>query len=337
MSALAADSGRIVQMASAFYESCVLFSASDLGIFGTIARVGECSSDAVASACGLNGRGARLLLDACVALGLLEKNGQRYRNTPAASRFLVPGAPGDLSGAIRYNRDVYPLWYRLAEMTKTGRPVERPEVHLGEDPERTRTFVLAMHGRAMGIGRAVVPQLELAGRRKLLDVGGGPGTYSMLIARANPGLRCTVLDLPGVVNVAGELIRREGMAGCVETMAGDYHAAPFPGGNDAVIFFGVLHQEPADVIQDLLRRAYAALAPGGVVYVLDMMTDASYTRPAFSALFAVNMALTTTNGWVFSDADIEAWITSAGFAEFTCRPLPPPMPHWLAYGRKPTA
>ena len=97
--------------------------------------------------------------------------------------FLVPGAPGDLSGAIRYNRDVYTAWGRLAEMVRTGRPVERPEVHLGEDGERTRTFVLSMHGRALGIGRSVVPQLKLAGRKKLFDVGGGPGTYSVLIAQ----------------------------------------------------------------------------------------------------------------------------------------------------------
>jgi len=330
-----ADPGRIVGMASSFYESCVLFAACDLGIFATLAREGACGAGALAAACGLNARGARLLLDACAAVGLLEKTGALYRNSPAAGAFLVPGAPGDLSGAIRYNRDVYPLWGRLAEMARSGAPVEPPAVHLGEDPERTRTFVLAMHGRAMGIGRAVVPMLGLAGCRRLLDVGGGPGTYSTLIARANPGIRCTVIDLPGVVSVARELIQSEGMAERVATIAGDYHTTPFPAGNDAVILFGMLHQEAPDAIEDLLRRAQAALVPGGRVYVLDLMTDATYTRPAFSALFAVNMALTTTSGWVFSDADLQGWMAAAGFADFACRPLPPPMPHWLASARKP--
>ncbi len=239
-----------------------------------------------------------------------------------------------MSGAIRYNRDVYGAWGRLKEMAVSGKPVERPETHLGEDEERTRTFVLAMHGRALGIGRAVVPLLDLAKCRKLLDVGGGPGTYSALIAQAYPGIECTVIDLPEVVKTAAALIGQAGMSGRVKTLAGDYHTVSFPGGNDAVLFFGVLHQEKEEAVRDLLRRAYEALTPGGLVYVLDMMTDASRTRPKFSALFSVNMALTTDNGWVFSDEDLEGWLADAGFRDFSSRPLPPPMPHRLAWARK---
>ena len=326
---------RIMDMASAFYESSLLFASSDLGIFRTLAELGEADASTVAVACGLNLRGARLLLDACVAVGLLYKTGDIYRNTPEASAFLVPGSPADLSGAIRYNRDVYNAWGKLAEMVRSGRPVERPELHLGEDPERTRTFVLAMHGRALAIGQAVIPHLDLSSRRKLLDVGGGPGTYSMLIARAFPEIKCTVLDLHEIVRIADELIVRSGTQSCVQTLAGDYHKAEFPQENDVVIFFGVLHQEePAD-IRDLLRRAHAALVPGGSLYILDMMTDSTHTQPKFSALFALNMALTTPHGWVFSEDELKEWLTEAGFQGFHCRPLPPPMPHWLASAVKP--
>ena len=196
------DPNRIVDMASAFYESCVLFAASDLGIFGKLAGRGDADLETIIAACGLDRRGGRILLDACVALGLLEKKDGYYRNSPEAALFLVPGSPADLSGAIRYNRDVYGAWGRLKEMALTGKPVERPETHLGEDRERTRTFVMAMHGRALGIGRAVVPLLDLAGCRKVLDVGGGPGTYSILIAQAHPGVDCVVFDLAGVVEIA---------------------------------------------------------------------------------------------------------------------------------------
>jgi len=329
------DPNRIVDMASAFYESAVLFAASDLGIFKTLAERGPSDLETVASACGLDRRGGRLLLDACVALGLLEKEEGRYKNTPEAALFLVPGSPADLSGAIRYNRDVYGAWGRLKEMALTGRSVEKPEIHLGDDPDRTRTFVLAMHGRALGIGRAVVPLLDLAGRRRVLDVGGGPGTYSVLIAEAHPGLECVVLDLAPVAAIAAEIIGRAGLAGRVRTLAGDYHATAFPGGFDAVLFFGVLHQEEPEAIRGLLRRAHDALAPGGLVYVLDMMTDPSRARPKFSALFGVNMALTAENGWVFSDEDLASWLAEAGFRDLSIRPLGPPMPHWLASARKP--
>jgi SAM-dependent methyltransferase len=329
------DPGKITGMASAFYDSCVLFTASDLGVFTKLAELKKADAPAIAHACKLDEHGTRLLLDACVALGLLSKEGKLYSNSAEAAMFLVPGSPADLSKAIRYNRDVYPAWGKLRELVQTGKPVEQPQIHLGGDEERTRTFVLSMHGRAMGIGRAVVPQLRLEGLRKLLDVGGGPGTYSMLIAERNPDIECVVLDLPGVVKVADELIRERGMGKRVKTLAGDYHSTAFPKGLDAIIFFGVLHQESPDAICDLFRKAYDSLAPGGLIYVLDMMTNAGHTAPKFSALFAVNMALTTENGWVFSDEELAGWLKQIGFTSFECNPLPPPMPHWLASAKKP--
>ncbi|OGD22892.1 MAG: hypothetical protein A2Y69_13830 [Candidatus Aminicenantes bacterium RBG_13_59_9] len=325
---------RLVEMASAFYESSVLFAASDLGIFAKLAELGEADARTISAVSRLDPRGARLLLDACVALELLVKKGDRYQNSPEAAAFLVPGAPADLSGAIRYNRDVYGAWGKLKELVKTGKPVERAELHLGEDPERTRTFVLAMHGRAMGIGQAVIPLLDLDGRKAVLDVGGGPGTYSILIARAFQQVRCTVIDLPEVARIADEIISQAGVGNRVRTLAGDYHTLPFPADQDTVVFFGVLHQEDPAAIQDLFRRAYGAMLPGGRIYVLDMMTDASHARPKFSALFGLNMALTTPHGWVFSDDELKGWLKEAGLTDFNCRPLPPPMPHWLATARK---
>lgn len=328
------DPRRILEITSAFYDSCVLFSASDLGVFAYLAEKGSADAAAVADGCSLSERGCRLLLDGCVALGLLAKQDGKYSNTPEVAMFLVPGAPGDLSRAIRYNRDVYPAWGKLSEFVKTGEPVEKPEIHLGEDPDRTRAFVLSMHGRALGIGRAVVPNIDLSGRKQLLDVGGGPGAYSTLIAQHNPEIACTMIDLPAVATIADELIEEAGVADRVKTIKGDYHTTDFPGGNDAVIFFGVLHQESPEDIVALFKKAYDALNPGGIVYVMDMMTDATHAAPKFSSLFAVNMALTTVNGWVFSDEELKGWLGEAGLTGFSCNPLPPPMPHWLAVAEK---
>lgn len=328
------DPSRILQMASAFYDSCVLFSAADLGVFDFLAKQPGAGAEEVAHGCGLDLRGCRLLLDGCAALKLLEKQGESYRNAAETASFLVAGSPSDLSKAIRYNRDVYEAWGRLKDFARTGKPVERPELHLGDDPGRTRAFVLSMHGRALGIGRAVVPAIDLSGRRKLLDVGGGPGTYSSLIAQKYPDISCTVIDLPAVASIADELISASGLSDRVKTVKGDYHDTEFPEGNDAVIFFGVLHQEsPQDIVR-LFRKAHASLNEGGVLYVMDMMTDSTHAHPAFSALFAVNMALTTANGWVFSDSELKSWLEEAGFSSFSCAPLPPPMPHWLARAGK---
>lgn len=329
------DPGLIMELASAFYGSCVLFTASDLGIFAKLAEMESADAAMVAGRLGSDVRATTLLLDGCVALGLLSKTRSMYRNTASTAAFLVPGRPGDLSRAIRFNRDVYEAWGKLPAFVKAGVPVEPPEAHLGDDVERTRTFVLSMHGRAMGIGRAVVAQLDLTGRKQMLDIGGGPGTYSTLIVQAYPELKSTVLDLPGVVAVGSELVAQAGASDRVTMLPGNYHSTPYPVGNDVVIIFGVLHQESAESIAAILRRAYGALVPGGVIYILDMMTDETHTKPVFSALFALNMALIAKDGWVFSDKELCGWLEQAGFVDFEVRPVAPPMPHWLAFARKP--
>jgi 3-hydroxy-5-methyl-1-naphthoate 3-O-methyltransferase len=329
------DSTRIVRMASAFQQSCLLFAASDLGIFKQLDQAGPTSAPDLAVALGLNERGARLLLNACAAIGLLDKQGSVYQNSAEAAAFLVPGRPADLSAALRYNRDVYSAWGKVADLVRTGAPVERPELHLGEDAARTRAFVMSMHGKTMAMGPAVLPLLDLSGRKKLLDVGGGPGTFSVLLAKKYPELHATVLELPSVGAIAEDLIGQQGLSDRINVLPGGYHQTEFPAGNDVVLLFGMMHQESIDSIRDLLGRAYKSLNSGGAVYVMDMMTDESQVNPPFSAMFAVNMALTKEHGWVFSDVELQEWMSEAGFKEFAVRPLAPPMPHWLAWARRP--
>ena len=328
----------IVDLASAYYGSAVLFAAIDRGVFAAVEKSGALAD--VVAATGGNARGMRLLLDACVAEGLLEKDGESYRNTSAGKAALVPGGPADLTKAIRYNRDVYPAWGKLAEFVLTGKPVERPEVHLGEDAARTKAFAAAMFGRAMGIGKGVIgmvaPFLASASRRdgdgtvRVLDLAGGPGAYAILMCQADPGTRCVTVDLPAISAEAKGYVAQFGLSDRIECRAGDYHADEYEAGAyDAVTIFGALHQESPEAIADILKRANRALKPEGRLLVLDMMTDRTHAAPKFSALFAVNMALTTANGWVFSDEELKGWMREAGFEPGETRPVPPPMPHWL--------
>jgi len=321
----------IVDLASAYYGSAVLFAAIDRGVFAAVETTdGSCA--AIAAATASSARGMRLLLDACVAEGLLEKSAEIYRNTPAGRMALVPGGKSDLTKAIRYNRDVYPAWGRLAEFVESGRPAERPEIHLGEDAARTKAFAAAMFGRAMGIGRGIVPMLgNLEGR--VLDLAGGSGAYAIQMCQANPSMTCTTVDLPAISSEARGYVAQFGLEGRITCRAGDYHADEYETtAYDAVTIFGALHQESPLQIVDILKRARRALKPGGRVIVLDMMTDATHAAPKFSALFAVNMALTTENGWVFSDAELKGWMREAGFEPGETRTAPPPMPHWLVSG-----
>ena len=321
----------IVDLASAYYGSAVLFAAIDNDVF---ARVESGEFNAAEPP-----RGMRLLLDACVAEGLLEKTDGKYANTPASKMALIPGGPADLTKAIRYNRDVYPAWGRLAEFAKTGRPVERPELHLGEDVARTKAFAASMFGRAMGIGKGVVPMLDLVGVNSsscsVLDLAGGPGAYAILMCQANPGMKCVTVDLPAISAEAKGYVAKFGLTDRIECRAGDYHTDEYEAeAYDVVTIFGALHQESPEQIVDILKRAHRALKKGGKVIVLDMMTDSTHTAPKFSALFAVNMALTTENGWVFADSELKDWMREAGFVPGETKQVPPPMPHWIVEGSK---
>ena len=314
----------IVDLASAYYGSAVLFAAIDCDVFAQVE----------AGTLDVSNRGMRLLADACVAEELLEKKDGVYANTPAGRLALIPGGPADLTKAIRYNRDVYPAWGRLAELAKTGRPVEKPEIHLGEDAARTKAFAASMFGRAMGIGKGIVPMLgKLEG--KVLDLAGGPGAYAILMAQANPGTTYVTVDLKAISAEAAGYVARFGLADRVTCRPGDYHTDEYEAEDyDVVTIFGALHQESPAQIVDILKRAHRALKPGGRIFILDMMTDETHTAPKFSALFAVNMALTTENGWVFADTELKGWLKEAGFTPGETVPVPPPMPHWLVTATK---
>jgi hypothetical protein len=138
------EAASIIEMANAFCSSQILFTSSDLGVFAFLSKSPNSTVEEVAAGCDLNPRTGRLLLDACVALGLLTKNDERYHNSEHTECFLAPGSSMDLSAAIRYNRDVYQAWGKLPELVRSRKPVERPETHLGEDADRTREFVLAL-------------------------------------------------------------------------------------------------------------------------------------------------------------------------------------------------
>jgi len=329
-----ADPTPLLRLVTAYWDSQALLTANRLGIFGALGD-GPKSAEALAEALGTQPRPTRLLLNACAALGLLEADGEAYRNSPLAAAFLVPDRPGYLGNGVRYSDNLYGTWGRLEQALREDAPQLPEEVYLGRDEAQTRAFVYGMHDRALGDGRVLVELLDLSGRERMLDVGGGPGTYSSLLTGRFPGLRSTLLDLPDVVAIAKEILAGMGASERVETLPGSYHETEFPSGNDVVLISGVLHRESEAGCRRLIDKAVAALEPGGLLVVSDVMTDAGGAGPAFATLFGLNMLLTAPHGGVHADADIEAWMGEAGLVEMTRRPFPPPMPHRVVTGERP--
>ena len=334
MSARGPDPSPIMQLSTGYWASQTLLTANRLGLFELLARESR-SGAQVAKALGTDERATGLFLNACTALGLLERTGDAYAVSPLAAAFLVPGRPGFLGNALRYSDNLYSTWGRLEASLHSGKPALSPQSYLGDDPARTRDFVYGMHDRALATGTALVGLVDLGDRRRMLDIGGGPGTYAALFARLYPGLRATVVDLPHVVAIASEIIESMGANDAVTTHAGDYLTCELPDGQDVVLISGVFHRETEATCRSLIERALAALVSGGMLIVSDVFADAGGASPPFATLFGLNMLLTAQDGGVHADVDVAAWMEQAACARTERNAFPPPMPHRIVTGFKP--
>jgi hypothetical protein len=323
----------IFQMATAYWASSVLLTANRLGLF-TALGAGEATVESLAATLGLSPYPFDNFLDALVSLGYLERRGARYANSPLSSTFLVAGQPAYLGNALKYSDDLYPVWGRLGDTLRSGKPALPPAAILGDDPDKTRHFVLGMHNRALGIGQSLASHLDLAGRKRLLDVGGGPATYSCLLALRNPGLTSRSMDLPAVVAIARTIIADFKLEERVEAIVGDYNQESYPGDNDAVLCSGMFHRETPNSCRAILKKSFASLAPGGLVVVHDVLCNEDKAGPPFALLFGLNMALTSNFGAVHSSGEVAQWMAEAGFVEIKAQALPPPWPESLVLGVK---
>ena len=331
MAAAPPNPAPILQLATGYWGSQALLTANRLGLFAGLGAEGETAPQTAARIATAE-RPTRLLLNACVALGLLARAGDRYLLTPIAAAYLVPTSPAFLGDALRYSDDLYGPWGRLDEAVRHDRPTLPPADLLGGDSAQTRHFVRAMHQRALGIARGLVAVVDLTGRRQLLDVGGGPGTYAALLTGRFPGLSATVLDLGPVVAIASEIVADLGAAERVHFLPGDCHTTPWPAGNDCLLISGFLHRESEASCRALLARAHAALLPGGQLIVADVFTDAGGDGPPFACLFGLNMLLSAEGGGVHPAPAMAQWMVDAGFTAVATHPLPPPMPHTALVG-----
>jgi cyclopropane fatty-acyl-phospholipid synthase-like methyltransferase len=193
-----------------------------------------------------------------------------------------------------------------------------------------------MHERARGLGSVLPHGVDFAGRRRLLDVGAGPGTYSMALLQKVPGLTSTVLDLPGVLEITREIVDSHGFSDRISFLPGNYLTTSFGAGFDAVLLSGMMHREHEAECRLLLRKSFDALEPGGLVVVSDVFFDDDRKNsPPFALSFALNMMLTSNHGSAHAKTEMSRWMAETGFERIDLRPLPPPNPHTLVVGFRP--
>jgi predicted O-methyltransferase YrrM len=327
----ASPEARILATARAFQASRILLTAHELDVFTRIAR-GTRSAPELARAASADGRAMDRLLNALCALGYLEKKDGVFGNTPEAARFLSQDGPDYLAGLAHMSQQ-YQSWAGLTQAVRQGTKAEAGPVD-SDDAGRTRAFIAAMHGRARGNAANLARLIGAGGVRRILDVGGGSGVYSMALVREAPEATAVVLDLPKVAALTREYLREAGMAEAVSVVEGDYLQADFGSGYDLILFSAVLHINSAPENIALMRKAGAALNPGGRIAIEDFVMDADRTSPARGAVFALNMLVSTSRGDTYTESEIRGWLRLAGCADIVRKETGPGSS--LIIGRKPS-
>lgn len=311
----------ILQLGLGFWGSKTLLSAVEMGVFTELALHPE-DLASLSGRLGLHPRSAGDFLDALVALGLLERTGGIYRNTPATDLFLDKKKPSYIGGVLEMaNHRLYPFWGHLTEALRTGKP--QNEVRTGgsplfetlyADPARLKEFLKAMSGISKGAAIEIARKFPWNNYQTVADIGCAQGETVAQIALANPHLGARGFDLPEVAPIFEEHMQNLGLAGRVQFAPGSFFEMPLPKA-DVIVMGHILHDWDLDIKKMLIGKAYDALPEGGAFIVYESIIDDDRSTNAFGLLMSLNMLIETPGGFDYTGADCCGWMREAGFRE----------------------
>jgi precorrin-6B methylase 2 len=300
----------LLQLSGGYWSACALHAGVKLDIFTQLV---DRSTTAEELAGELEGdvRGTRMLLNALTALELTEKRGDGYTSTPFSSIYLSRTSPQYLGHIILHHRHLMSSWSRLDSSVISGKP-DMERIFLASDEEVRENFEMGMFNLAMQISPLLVPQIDLGGRHRLLDLGGGPGTYAIHFCMHNPQLSAVVYDVPTTRPFAEQTIARFGLTDRIGFVAGDFMKDEIEGPYDVAWLSHILHGAGPEGSAVILEKAVAALEKGGLIMVQEFILDDNHCSPLFPALFSLNMLLGTPDGQSFSQQELFDMLSAAG-------------------------
>jgi len=318
------DDRRVYDAYIAGRQSASIAAAVRAGLFDTLDAEGPLTADELAQRLGWSARGARSMLVALFAQGLVHRDSaERYCLAPDAEAYLVRGRPGSLAGLVDLEVDGFlspsALLSALAADRATVYGDADPwEAHTA-DPAKARAFTAAMHAISERPAAGLAEVAPLKGNERVLDVGGGSGALSIALARRHAGLLCIVFDMPVVCPLALEYADAAGVASQVAAFGGDMFEGPWPAGHDTVLLSQILHDWSFETGRGLVERAYEALPPGGLLLVHEKLVDDDERGPLANALVHLDM-LVWTEGQQYTFAELSLLLTKAGFEGVERRP-----------------
>jgi acetylserotonin N-methyltransferase len=185
--------------------------------------------------------------------------------------------------------------------------------------EQARAVAALMHSHSIAAALGMARNIDFAAVHRLLDVGGGSGCFCIALARRYPGMRCTIMELPTMCEVAGEYIAAAGLSDRVATRAVDMFRQEWPRDHDAMFFSNILHDWDFATCAQLLGKAHAALPPGGRVFIHEALLDDSGMGPLTTSTFSLLMLL-GTQGRQFTYAELAKLLGDAGFGDIGATP-----------------
>jgi SAM-dependent methyltransferase len=311
---------RLDEISNGFQAAKILLAAAELRLFDLLQSPGAPLQEIADQTSGSR-RGLRILLDALVALELVSKDGDLYRNRPEYEAELLEDSPGHYLAMLRHRNRMFRAWARLEEVV-TGVEAQAGEVLAQR--HANRDFIRAMYAASHRRAVTLVDRLDLERVRTVADLGGGPGVYLEEIARRRPQAELFLVDLPITLEVARDLLAHSDAGRRIGFVSWDLYAAPAPEELpplDLALLSNVVHGESAEGNRRLFARLFDCMAPGGRLIVAENIVDEGRTSPRGAALFAVNMLAMTAAGRTYTEEEILDWGSAAGFGTEPGEPI----------------
>jgi cyclopropane fatty-acyl-phospholipid synthase-like methyltransferase len=309
-----------------FRPAKIIMVAKDMEMFNHLEEWR--TADEIAARVEAHPRAVGILLNALAALEVLDKEGERFRNRDLVSRYLVRSKDEYRGAIVRHMHHTWWGWSELEETVKRGHAdMAKSERWLDrvEDPQEewVRDFIWGMHAIARDLAPQAANMVDLSGVKHLLDLGGGPATYAITFAQANPALKATVFDLPQPIEIAKENIRRHGLADRISTRAGNFLKDDIGSGYDFVWISQILHRHTEEQCRLIINKSVAALNPGGQMVLQDFLLNDDRISPVEAALFSVHMLAVTPGGRAYAYREVAAMMESAGLSPPEHKPTSP--------------
>jgi cyclopropane fatty-acyl-phospholipid synthase-like methyltransferase len=252
------------------------------------------------------------LLNALVAMRLLTKSADLYRNSSAAETHLVCHSPQYIGHLLLLHDAEWNNWGKLEETIRSGkRTVDR---HVFEtDPALGANVLAILHRIGSQSGPELAKRLQLQGPVHFLDLGGGAGTNAIAFCQVYPSLTATVFDLPATLPLTERTVKDAGLESRISLRAGDFNLDDLDGPYDVVLMSDILHYQTFETNQALVAKVFTHLKPGGRLVIKDRFLDETGTGPAWTTAFAVHIVVNTQQGACYKTSDAIQWMTQAGF------------------------